>query len=199
LAPNPTTAQPAAEAAQDPHGHSWPEWTSPRSPSNKPRRWPSEPDLPPGSSRPTCWTCRPHRRRDGSPRLHQRGRRSRQGHPQLDCDDQNARVLDHTKGDTRGPHLPACPRQHPDSCTSPTQDHLPSPAPPGRAMPAPRGRPHPPTDHATEEHDHPYTYCRVAPARCHAGAPSEPGERAFPAPRLRQAPRALRVLAPASL
>jgi hypothetical protein len=40
---------------------------------------------------------------------------------------------------------------------------------------------------------------RVAPARCHAGAPSEPGERAFPAPRLRQAARALRVRAPASL
>jgi hypothetical protein len=45
----------------------------------------------------------------------------------------------------------------------------------------------------------PIAGCRVAPARCHAGAPSEPGERAFPAPRLRQAPRALRVLAPASL
>jgi len=30
---------------------------------------------------------------------------------------------------------------------------------------------------------------RVAPARCRAGAPSEPGERAFPAPRLKQAPR----------
>jgi hypothetical protein len=30
---------------------------------------------------------------------------------------------------------------------------------------------------------------RVAPALCGAGAPSEPGERAFPAPRLKQARR----------
>ena len=35
--------------------------------------------------------------------------------------------------------------------------------------------------------------CRVAPARCRAEAPSEPGLRAFPAPRLKQAPRASQV------
>lgn len=40
---------------------------------------------------------------------------------------------------------------------------------------------------------HAMTVGRVAPARCRAGAPSEPGERAFPAPRLKQAAGALRV------
>ncbi|HMG32027.1 MAG TPA: hypothetical protein VK585_18125, partial [Jiangellaceae bacterium] len=34
-----------------------------------------------------------------------------------------------------------------------------------------------------------WTIGRVAPALCGAGAPSEPGERAFPAPRLKQARR----------
>ena len=56
----------------------------------------------------------------------------------------------------------------------------------------------PPTCEFTR-HTRPRVARRVAPARCHAGAPSEPGERAFPAPRLKQAARALRVLAPASL
>jgi predicted transposase YbfD/YdcC len=39
---------------------------------------------------------------------------------------------------------------------------------------------------------------RVGPPHCCGGPPSEPGERAFPAPRLKQAPKALRVVAQVS-